>query len=133
MSKVEGIMCGVLGASALLSMAALAWSCYTEPLQGQPPTLSHRLAEKTVLLVASPWLILMALFVSLITLLSLPFKGVNWVYEHCPPRIQKILEKIGFLAVSPIIGMMYLGCILLTPLGIIFTIIFLIVKALSEH
>ena len=126
-------MCGVLGASALLSMAALAWSCYTEPMQGQPPTLSHRLAEKTVLFVASPWLILMAVFIAFITLLSLPFKGVNWVYEHCPPRIQNILEKLGLLAVSPMIGMMYLGCILLTPLGFFITIIILVAKALTEH
>ena len=53
-----------------------------------------------------------------IVIITLPFKGVMWAYNHAPRPIALIMEKLGMLAISPFLAMLYLGCLFFTPIGI---------------
>lgn len=129
MSKAEAIMCGILGTSGLLSMFTITWVASTEPARGESPSKSHKIANVTTCIVASPYIVLTALFILMIAIIALPFQGVQWIYDHSPRPAQRVMDKLGILAASPVIGMMYLGCLLLTPTGILLTIAYLIAKA----
>ena len=46
-----------------------------------------------------------------------------WAYNHAPRPIALIMEKLGMLAISPFLAMLYLGCLFFTPIGFIIVLI----------
>ena len=122
-------VCLVYLISLSLIMPAFMWA---ESVSGAQPGTQRKpyapYVKAIAWIISAPWLLVLAVILSVVGLFPLVFNGAEYVYEHSPSPIQKILKALGVVALSPALAGTYLLMLFLSPIGLVI-VIFLIFSA----